>query len=268
VRRLLWRGVEPEITIIVPVWDDYLHHLESCVASLRAQEPRPAIWVVDNASRTPVPEVPGTTVLRAPERLAVGEARNFALARVTTEYVLFCDADDELAEGALEALHGVLARDPRLGFAGGGIAALPAGGGDPEPIHWPPAYLQRLARYPRLLAMRSLWLSSLPATCTLYRTAVARASGGFGEGQLGEDWSFVTAVAFRARGALLDRTVRRYRFSDDSLYHRARSLPVRMAAHKAVRRRMLRDRAVPLYVKALMPLFALHHWHVLRREAE
>lgn len=260
--------MEPEITIVVPVWDDYVRHLEACVASLREQQPRPAIWIVDNASQTPVPQLPGTEVLRTPQRLAVGEARNFGLARVTTEYVLFCDADDQLAEGALRALYDVLSGDPALGFAGGSIAPLVPDGNGPEAIDWPPPYLRRLARFPRLLAMRSLWLSSLPATCTLYRTSVARASGGFGEGQLGEDWSFVTAVAFRTRGVLLDRIVRCYRVSEDSLFHRARSLGARAAAHRAVRRRMLRDRAVPLYVKALMPLFALHHWHFLRREAE
>ena len=258
----------PPITVIVPVWDDYVRYLEGCVASLREQDPTPSIWIVDNASGTPVPDVEGATVLRTGERLAVGEARNFALRRVESEFVMFCDADDELADGALRDLYDALAADPGLGFAGGGILRLDESGAEAEPVDWPPAYVRRLTRYPRLLAMRSLWLSSLPATCTLYRTAIARASGGFGEGQLGEDWSFVTAVAFRARGVLLDRPVRRYRFSDDSLFHRARSYAARSAAHRTVRRRMLRDPAVPLYVKGLMPVFALHHRHFLRREPE
>jgi glycosyltransferase involved in cell wall biosynthesis len=260
--------VPREITIVVPVWDDYVRYLDTCVASLRAQTPTPKIIIVDNASATPVPEPPGTTVMRLAERLPVGDARNAALERVDTELVMFCDADDELAEGALQALYDTLRAEPGLGFAGGGIAKLPADGGPAEPIDWPPPYVRRLARHRRLLAMRSLWLSSLPATCTLYRTEIAKAAGGFGEGQLGEDWSFVTAVAFRTRGALLDRPVRRYRLTEDSLFQRARSLPARQKAHKAVRRRMLRDPAVPLYVKALMPLFALHHWQFLRREGE
>ncbi|HEX2085687.1 MAG TPA: glycosyltransferase [Solirubrobacteraceae bacterium] len=260
--------MQPQITIVVPVWDDYVRYLDACVASLRDQDPRPQVLVVDNASQAPVPELTGTTVLRLTERLPVGDARNAALERVGTDYVMFCDADDELAEGGLRALYDALAGDLSLGFAGGRIARLRDDGGAAEPIDWPPSYVLRLARYPRLLAMRSLWLSSLPATCTLYRTEVARAAGGFGEGQLGEDWSFVTAVAFRARGVLLDRPVRRYRMSEDSLFHRARSLTARRRAHRAVRRRMLRDPAVPLYVKALMPIFALHHWQFLRREPE
>lgn len=258
----------PEITVIVPVWDDYVRYLDGCVASLLRQDPVPAVWVVDNASRTPVPELPGTTVIRLGERLPVGAARNHALHRVESELVMFCDADDELVDGALRALLDALAADPGAGFAGGGIVRIGDAPGEDEPIDWPPAAMRRLVKRPRLLAMRSLWLSSLPATCTLYRTEVARASGGFGPGELGEDWSFVTAVAFRARGILLDRPVRRYRFSEGSLFHRARSYPVRRDAHRAVRRRMLRDPAVPLYVKALMPAFALHHLYFLRREAE
>lgn len=256
------------VTIVVPVWDDYVSYLRDCVASLLAQDPVPEVWVVDNASATPVPELPGVRTLRTPDRLSVGEARNFALQRVESELVMFCDADDELLPGALRALYDALLTVPGAGFAGGGIVRRSDAGDDEPETGWPPAYVRRLTRYPRLLAMRSLWLSSLPATCTLYRTPVARDSGGFGEGQLGEDWSFVTAVAFRARGVLIDRPVRRYRFSDDSLFHRARSYDARSRAHRAVRRRMLRDPAVPLYVKALMPAFALHHWYFLHREEE
>ena len=263
----------PPITVVVPVWDDYVRYLEGCVGSLLDQDPVPAVLVVDNASRTPVPELPGTTVLRLDERVAVGDARNAGLSRVETELVMFCDADDELADGAMRALYDALRADPRLGFAGGGMVALPQDGQEPERVDWPVPYVRRLARFPRLLAMRSLWLSALPATCALYRTDIARASGGFGEGQLSEgdrhsDWSFITAVAFRTRGVLLERPVRRYRFGPDSLYQRSRSYEARAAAHRFVRRRVLRDPAVPLYVKALMPLFALNHWQLLRREAE
>ena len=261
------------VTVVVPVWDDYVRYLEGCVRSLLAQDPIPAVLVVDNASRTTVPELPGTTVLRLDERVAVGDARNAGLRRVDTELVMFCDADDELADGAMRALYDALRADPRLGFVGGGIVALPEAGEEPEPLDWPVPYVRRLTRFPRLLAMRSLWLSALPATCTLYRTDLARASGGFGEGQLSEgdrhsDWCFITAVAFRARGAILERPVRRYRIGRDSLYQRARSYEARAAAHRAVRQQVLRDPAVPLYVKALMPVFALNHWQVLRREPE
>lgn len=255
------------ITIVVPVWDDYVAYLEGCVRAALDQSPTPAVLIVDNASSTPVPELPGTAVLRLGERLPVGEARNVALGLVETEFVMFCDADDELSEGALQALHDALRADSRLGFAAGTIVEMSEDGADRR-IDWPPPYVRRLSRYPRLLAMRSLWLSSLPATCTLYRTAVARASGGFGEGQLGEDWSFVTAVAFRTRGVLIDRPVRRYRIRPNSLFHQGRSYDARARAHRAVRRRMLRDAAVPVYVKALMPAFALHHRLFLRREAE
>ncbi len=57
------------------------------------------IVVVDNASSTPVPELEGCEVVRAPRRLSVGAARNLGLEQVATEYVVFLDADDMLLEG-------------------------------------------------------------------------------------------------------------------------------------------------------------------------
>ena len=255
----------PAVTAVVPVWGDYVSLLGGCVASLLSQSPVPRVLIVDNASSTPVEALPGTEVVRLEERVAVGEARNAALPWVDTEFVLFVDADDELLPGALADL--VAALTPQEVFAGGGIVELRDGEPD-RAVAWPPPIVHRLAPRPRLLALRALWLSCLPATCTLFRTDVVRDAGGFGEGSLGEDWSLITAVAFRGRGALLDRPVRRYRFSEGSLFHTARALDVRLESHRVVRHRILRDPAVPLWVKGLMPLFAAHHGWFLRREPE
>ena len=245
-----------------------MQYLPEAIASLRAQDPVPAVLVVDNASRSPVGEVEGARVIRSEDRLPLGLSRNFALPHVDTEFVMFCDADDRLTEGALRALYEALKRDPQLGFATGRIVRLADDGSLEDELDWPPRYVQRLASRPRVLAMRSLFLASVPALYTLYRTQVVRDAGGFGDVELGEDWSLVTAVAFRTRGVMLDRPVRGYRFNDASIFHQSRAYAVRADAHRAVRRRMLRDPAVPPYVKALMPLFALNHWQALRREKE
>jgi glycosyltransferase involved in cell wall biosynthesis len=88
-------------TVVIPVWDDYVRYLEECVASVGDDAP---VVVVDNASAARVPELPGTTVVRAPQRLTVGAARNLGLDAVETEHVLVLDADDRLLPGTIPFL--------------------------------------------------------------------------------------------------------------------------------------------------------------------
>src|SRR5687767_13646316 len=52
----------------------------------------------------PVPDVPGATLVRSKDRLAVGGARNLGLEQVKTEYVLILDADDKLLPGTVPYL--------------------------------------------------------------------------------------------------------------------------------------------------------------------
>ena len=70
--------------------------------------------VVDNASTVTVPRLKGTDVVRTPQRLSAGEARNAGLRHVNTEFVMFLDADDELLEGALERARLEISSDPGL----------------------------------------------------------------------------------------------------------------------------------------------------------
>jgi glycosyltransferase involved in cell wall biosynthesis len=99
-----------EVSVVIPVWDDYARRLPSALASLGDQGMALTIIVVDNASTTPVPDAPQATTLRLERRVSVGAARNAGLAAVDTPFVCFLDADDELLPGALVRLRASLGR--------------------------------------------------------------------------------------------------------------------------------------------------------------
>ena len=78
------------LTVVVPVWDRYVRWLDECVESILAQraECDLRVLVLDNASTRPLPEQPPeVAMVRTPERLSVGAARNHALAQVETPLV-------------------------------------------------------------------------------------------------------------------------------------------------------------------------------------
>lgn len=97
----------PSISVVVTC-HNYGHFLETCLASLRVQS-RPAdqIIVVDDgstdASGAILRDQAGVTVLEQPNR-GQASAFNAGFARVTSDLVLFLDADDTLAPDALEML--------------------------------------------------------------------------------------------------------------------------------------------------------------------
>src|SRR4051812_11396853 len=95
-------GPRAAVTVVIPVWDSYVEFLGDAVESVRRNNPNAPIVVVDNASSTPVPQLSASTVVRSPRRLSVGAARNLGLEQVTTQFVVFLDADDMLLEGAIE----------------------------------------------------------------------------------------------------------------------------------------------------------------------
>src|SRR3954467_2335314 len=104
-------GPRTAVTVVIPVWDDYVEFLGDAVESVRRNAPQAPIVIVDNASSTPVPQIEGTEIVLASERLTEGAARNLGLERVATDYVVFLDADDMLLDGTLELLHERLAED-------------------------------------------------------------------------------------------------------------------------------------------------------------
>src|SRR4051794_19651989 len=89
-------------TVVIPVWDEYVRFLPDAVGSVARDAPGTPILVVDNASTIPVPDLPGTSVVRSDRRLTAGAIRNLGLEHVKTKYVVVLDADDMLLPGTLD----------------------------------------------------------------------------------------------------------------------------------------------------------------------
>ena len=247
------------ITVVIPVWDAYCAKLTPCVVDVRRQEGDAEILVVDNASTVPLPELPaGVQVLRLDRRVSVGGARNAALPEVKTPYVVFVDADDRLLPGTLSFLADVLDDSPEL------VAAVT------RQLHWDPAtgersetggaprpVVYRIARFRRLLALCTLRFNIFPIVgCAAIRTDAARASGGFGDGNLGEDWELCSALAWRGRIGFYRRPGRLYAVEDGSLWHRSHDREVFEAQYRGFRNRLFSDPAVPRWARLARPVVA------------
>jgi glycosyltransferase involved in cell wall biosynthesis len=250
---------EPEVSVVIPAWGAYAGApLQEALASLREQDTPARIIVVDNASNEPLGAVGETEVVRAPERLTVGGARNLGLDHVTTPYVLFWDADDLMLPGTLSFLLEEISADETL------VAVAAAIVEESGLRHrWPPRWSARLARHPTLFALaHSVW-SLFPSTgATIMRTAQVRECGGYEVDEAAvsaEDWVLGASLAHRGRIGLRDRPGRVYRRLGESLWqdHRA---PARQLAHAdAVRNRVRTDAGIPRWARAsALALKVLH----------
>jgi glycosyltransferase involved in cell wall biosynthesis len=247
-------AAEPDVSIVVPAWGAYAGSpLREAIASLLAQDLPAWIIVVENASVEPLPDFEGVEVVRAPQRLTVGAARNLGLERVTTPYVLFWDADDLMLPGTLRFLRECMGSDPRLVAVAAAIVE-----DEPRVRHrWPPRWSARLARLPRLFAFcHAVWALFPTTGATILRTDAVRDSSGHADADSGEDWVLGVSLAFRGRIELHERAGRVYRRLGESLWERRRSPRDLLAHAAAVRRRMCGDPGVPGWARAATPLVA------------
>lgn len=238
------------------MWDDYVsERLEQALHSVRAQTtPSPEIVIVDNASEVPVPPLPGAWVVRAPTRITLGEARNVGLSRVITPYVVFWDADDLMLDGALAFLEAAISAHPAMGAFAMAVVEDPSG----KRHRWPRRWVGRLIRAPRQFALlHSIW-SLYPSTgATIMRTELARAAGGYGDADSGEDWCLGVSLAFRGRVGWSERPGRLYRVHMGSTWAR-HTTPADLLAHaRAVRERIRSDPGVPEWARRALPLLWL-----------
>jgi glycosyltransferase involved in cell wall biosynthesis len=247
-------AADVDVTVVIPAWGEYAGApLTEALESLRAQDLPARIIVVDNASEPPLQEVPGAELIRAPERLTVGAARNLGLREVTTPYVLFWDADDLMLPGTLRFLAERLAADSGAVL----VAASILEGDPPVPHRWPRRWTYPLARFRRAFAFGHCIWSLFPATgSALMRTGAARATG-FGDSNGGEDWVLGVSLAFRGRVLLEPRPGRIYRRQVGSLWEAQRAAPQLIVHARAVRRRIRDDGEIPRWARALLPLIAL-----------
>jgi glycosyltransferase involved in cell wall biosynthesis len=244
------------ITVVIPVWDAYCDRLAVCVDDLMQQvDVDTDVIVVDNDSKEPLPRLPSPVrVIRLPTRVSVGAARNAAIDSVTTPYVLFLDADDRLLKGTLSFLTGELDASPAA------VAAVC------KQVVWNPLTDQRtitrrsprpivyvLARSRHLLGLAALRFNIFPIVgCAAIRTEAFRDSGGFGDGNLGEDWELCAALTWRGRMLFYRRPGRLYAVEEGSLWHRAHSREAFERQYSAFQLRLAADPCVPAYAKLLL----------------
>jgi hypothetical protein len=242
------------VSVVIPVWDDYARFLPDAVASVREQAVEAEIVVVDNASEQPLAPLPGIQVVRSLQRLTTGGARNLGLASASAPLVVFLDADDLMLPGTLAKLVAGL-RDGDAAFA---MAIVD---GDTGGRHRAPRRIAyALARAPRAFALANTIWSLLPTQgATIMRTADVRAAGGYGDRSQGEDWALGAALAWRGRVRLSREPGLVYRWRFDSPGQPGAALDL-LGNARFVRERLRGDAAVPMPAARVMPLLAGAQW--------
>jgi cellulose synthase/poly-beta-1,6-N-acetylglucosamine synthase-like glycosyltransferase len=257
------------VAVVIAVWDDYVTMLPPCVDGVLAQAGvKVQTIVVDNASVTPIPDLPDqVVVVRAPRRLSAGAARNLGLGHVTAPLVLFLDADDLLLPGALRLLAGMLAAAPAaVAAVGKHVLWSPATGRELIVDRSPRPPVYRVARCRRLFALMTLRFDCYPLVgCAAVRTAAAMDAGGFGDSSLAEDWALRSALACRGEVKFTRDPVVRIRVRDGSLWHRDHSRAELDSMFAAFRERRLRDPRLSALGKLLLRPIAFAHRRDARR---
>jgi glycosyltransferase involved in cell wall biosynthesis len=241
------------VTVVVPVWDDYVRYLPDAVESVRRNGPDVPIVVVENASSTALPELKGCQIVHASTRLTAGAARNLGLERVESEFVVFLDADDMILSGTLEYLHDRIATDRELSIASTGILD----GETRERHRGPRGFVPALARLPRILALADCVWSLVPIQgCAILRADQVRDAGGYADADSGEDWALAASLLWRGRASVSSRFGLLYRAPHDALRRRPRTSAELRASARRIRRRIRRDPLVPRLARAFLPAIA------------
>ncbi|MEA2188185.1 MAG: hypothetical protein QOK16_3196 [Solirubrobacteraceae bacterium] len=102
-----------DLTNVIPVWDQHTQLLPRCLQAISNEPVSVDLVLVDNASAVPLGELPaGARLITLDERRSIGAARNAGLTHVSTPYVAFADADDEIAPGSFARSLAFLKRHP------------------------------------------------------------------------------------------------------------------------------------------------------------
>ena len=238
------------VTVVIPVWDDYVQFLGDAVESVRRNSPEAPIVVVDNASSIPVPDLEGCEVVRSSRRVTVGRARNLGLDVVATEFVLVLDADDMLLDGTLEYLKRRMEANARLALCATSILDAETG----ERHRTPRRFASRLVRLPRLFALADSVWSLLPIQgSALLRTDQVRQAGGYPDAQLGDDWVLAVSLVWRGPVEISQRLGRYYRSTEGSIAGRSWTQREVREVTRLVRERLRSDPAVPAWARLLTP---------------
>lgn len=243
------------VSVVIPVWDAYAgEQLLEAVRSVRAQNIGAELVIVDNASNPPVPAVEGARLVRLPDRVSTGAARNAALPHLETAYVVFLDADDVLLPGALSALVEGIRGTPGMSSCAMSIVDAATG----ERFRMPRRFAGGLARMRPLFQLANTVWSLLPTQgCTIMRVEDVRACGGYGDRNYGEDWVLSVSLTLRGDVRFMSTPGLLYHRRDDSPGSRAPSAHLLLANAHLVRARIRSDSATPRWMTKALPLIAV-----------
>jgi len=239
-------------TVVIPVWDHYVElRFEDALASILAQDVPVAIVVVDNASHVPLPELPGVRVVRSPERISLGAARNLGLEHTHTETVIFADADDLMLPGTVGHLQRGIDADPRLvAFA---MAFTDATTGARH--RWPRPWIATLVRFPKLLAVLNAVWATYPITGpVLIRAAIAREVGGHSDLDNGDARGLGATLLFRGRVGWSEEPGCLYHQRRGSNLDRFSTAAAMLESSASVRARLRADFGGPSWLARIVPL--------------
>jgi hypothetical protein len=243
---------------VIPVWDAYVAlRFEEALASVIAQDVPLEIIVVDNASHVPLPDMPDVQVIRMPQRVSLGAARNAGLERVHTENVMFTDADDLIEPWVVRRLQAALDSDPRLvAYA---MAFVDADTGQRH--RWPRPWIAKIIRFPRLFAVINAVWAIYPITgAVLIPTEHARAVGGHADVDNGDARCLGAALLFRGRVGWSEEPGYLYHQHKGSNLDRFSSVGALLDSHAAVRRRLRTEFGGPTWLRHVVPLIAAAQW--------
>lgn len=127
---------KPLISVVIPAYN-YAEKLSRAVMSVVAQlQPEHELIVINDGSTDHTPQVLEALQAQTGEAFRVvhkdngglASVRNRGLQEAAADYLLFLDADDEMVEGALDALTGHIRQYPEADMViGGSIAVWPDG---------------------------------------------------------------------------------------------------------------------------------------------
>jgi len=205
-----------DITAVIPCFNHGRYVHEAVLSVLGQEGGPPHVVVVDDGSteartRAELAELPDhVQVVRQPNS-GVSAARNRGFDESSSPYVIFLDADDRLAPGALAALRAPLDADSgrRLGFAYGHQRFFGALSGE--------------FRFPSYDPYRLLDRHLIGPTALMRRELVLDVGGYDPEFRLYEDWEiWINALAHGWRGFRVDAITHEYRRADESKLSRDR----------------------------------------------
>ncbi len=170
------------ISIVIPAYN-YARTLARAVKSVSAQiDGLPAeLIVIDDGSTDDTPSVIAELQTLFPDRLrairkengGTASVRNLGIREASGEYLIFLDADDEMAPGALEAIQANIAAHPGTRMVIGGHCSVDADGRSREhsPGVLPEQFVERVCDY---LLRKRITLSN--GACAMHREVFSRGS--------------------------------------------------------------------------------------------